>query len=125
MNTPMSQSPARQFRPALIARRRCPRCGEGAIFRALFSMNEHCPVCGLDFDRGQPGYFTGAMYVSYGMGVPTIAALTGIGHLLLPSWTLWQLVLLAWGITLPFIPWIWQFSRVIWIHFDQWADPDL
>jgi len=21
------------------------------------------------------------------------------------------------------IPWIWQYSRTIWIHFDQWIDP--
>jgi hypothetical protein len=22
------------------------------------------------------------------------------------------------------IPWIWQYSRVIWIHFDRWCDPE-
>jgi hypothetical protein len=87
-------------------------------------MYEVCPGCGLDFDRGQPGYFTGAMYVSYALAIPLIAILTLIEHLLIPSWSLFQLVLLAWAICLPLVPWIWQYSRAIWIHFDQWIDPE-
>jgi hypothetical protein len=86
-------------------------------------MYEVCPECGLDFDRGQPGYFTGAMYVSYALAIPLIALLTLIEHLLIPSWSLFRLVLLAWAICLPLVPWIWQYSRAIWIHFDQWVDP--
>ena len=109
--------------PWVLLRRGCPRCGH-AIFRAPLAMYEECPGCGLDFDRGQPGYFTGAMYVSYALAIPLIALLTLIAYLLLSSWSLWQLVLLAWAICVPLIPWIWQYSRVIWIHFDQWIDPE-
>ena len=54
---------------------------------------------------------------------PLIALLTLIEHLLIPSWSLFRLVLLAWAICVPLIPWIWQYSRAIWIHFDQWVDP--
>ena len=56
-----------------ILRKRCPACRRGAVFRSLWKMNENCPVCGLDFDRGDPGYFTGAMYASYAMAIPLIA----------------------------------------------------
>jgi uncharacterized protein (DUF983 family) len=112
------------FRFGTMLRRRCPRCGEGRIFRAPLSMNERCPGCGLRFGRGEPGYFTGAMYVSYALSIPLILALTGLAYLLLPGWSLLRLVLLAWAIALPLIPWIWQYSRVVWIHFDQWADPE-
>lgn len=87
-------------------------------------MNERCPVCALHFDRGQPGYFTGAMYISYGTAIPIIAVLTLVNHLLLPDWRLYKLVLLAWGVSLPLIPLIWQYSRVLWLHFDRWVDPD-
>jgi hypothetical protein len=87
-------------------------------------MNERCPVCGLLFGRGEPGYFTGAMYVSYAMGIPLIALLVLVEYLFLPTWTLLRLVLLAGLICVPLIPWIWQYSRVIWIHFDQWVDPE-
>jgi uncharacterized protein (DUF983 family) len=106
-----------------IVRRRCPECGRGSIFRAPFAMNEKCPDCGLLFGRGEPGYFTGAMYVSYALAIPIIALLTLVEWLLLPEWSLFQLVLLAWAICVPAIPWIWQYSRVIWIHFDQAIDP--
>src|ERR1700694_477277 len=30
-------------------RGRCPRCGEGKLFRAFLKGDDHCPVCGLDF----------------------------------------------------------------------------
>ena len=106
-----------------ILRRRCPECGEGAIFRGPLTMNEHCPVCGLPFGRGDPGYFTGAMYVSYGMAIPIIALLALIEHQLLPAWSLLKLVVLAWAICAPFIPWLWQYSRVIWINIDRTIDP--
>jgi uncharacterized protein (DUF983 family) len=34
-------------------RRRCPRCGEGALFRRWLEINEHCSSCNLVF---QPDY---------------------------------------------------------------------
>ena len=114
---------ARRGALAAILRRRCPGCREGTIFCGPLRMNDTCPVCGLRFDRGQPGYFTGAMYVSYALAIPLISLLTLVEYLLLPWWTLLRLVLLATLICVPLIPWIWQYSRVIWIHFDQWADP--
>jgi uncharacterized protein (DUF983 family) len=30
-------------------RGRCPRCGEGKLFRAFLKTADHCSVCGLDF----------------------------------------------------------------------------
>jgi uncharacterized protein (DUF983 family) len=30
-------------------RGRCPRCGEGKLFRAFLKVDDHCPVCGLDY----------------------------------------------------------------------------
>lgn len=30
-------------------RGRCPRCGEGKIFRAFLKVDDHCSVCQLDF----------------------------------------------------------------------------
>jgi uncharacterized protein (DUF983 family) len=28
---------------------RCPRCGQGKLFRAFLKVDDHCSVCGLDF----------------------------------------------------------------------------
>src|SRR5712692_4895334 len=30
-------------------RGRCPRCGEGKLFRAFLKVDNNCSVCGLDF----------------------------------------------------------------------------
>ena len=53
---------------------KCPNCGKGSIFyknTSFFSlpkMKEDCDVCNYHFDR-EPGYFLGAMYISYGLAV--------------------------------------------------------
>jgi uncharacterized protein (DUF983 family) len=107
-----------------IAARVCPRCRRGPIFAAMWTMYNDCPVCGLDFDRGDPGHFTGAMYVSYALAIPLIALLTLIEHLMIRGWSLFRLVLLASALCVPLIPWLWQYSRVIWIYFDRYFDPD-
>src|SRR5436309_14749181 len=57
-----------------IIRQRCPVCLQGAMFRGRFEMNTTCPVCGHRFER-EPGFFQGAMYVSYGIGIVYIGVL--------------------------------------------------
>lgn len=49
------------------ARLRCPRCGEGALFRGWASLNETCPSCGARFERWA-GSWTGAVVGGYGVG---------------------------------------------------------
>jgi len=94
---------------------RCPRCRKGPIFSpgllgALGMMNETCPVCELRFLR-ETGYFLGAMYVSYGLGVLTILPVT-----LAPA--LAFMVLQA----LVSMPLFLRFSRVILLYVDQVID---
>src|SRR6266852_6724889 len=60
-----------------ILQQRCPRCRMGGIFRySIFrgfpKMCERCPVCDLKFER-EPGYFLGAMYFSFALGVLVMA----------------------------------------------------
>src|SRR5271163_4733822 len=105
-----SDAPVRRSAVAGILAKRCSRCREGHVFRSTWVMHEDCPTCGLDFDRGEPGYFTGAMYVSYAMVIPVIALLTLIEHLIVPDWSLLRLVVLASLICLPSTPLIWQYS---------------
>ena len=70
--------PGRGSAVGAILHQLCPRCRTGrifrrSIFRGIPKMYERCPVCGLTFEREQ-GYFLGAMYISYGMGLVTIVA---------------------------------------------------
>ena len=88
------------FRGAL--RQVCPRCQSGAIFQGRIAVHEHCPVCGLKYER-EPGYFLGAMYVSYLLVVPIFLLMLGalwlatkwpMGTLLLVTFLLFQVLVL-------------------------------
>ena len=86
-------------------------------------MNEFCPACGYKFERG-PGYFTGAMYFSYALGIPLMVAGTVAGkYWVVPSWPLHRILLAVWVITLPLAPAVFRYSRVLFIHFDRYFDP--
>ncbi len=45
---------------------RCPRCGEGRLYRRWFSMHDRCSGCELKYERA-PGYFLGSIYINYGV----------------------------------------------------------
>ncbi len=54
---------------------KCPKCRKGNMFpypvyrlTKFHKMNDHCPHCGLRFEV-EPGFFYGAMYVSYALSV--------------------------------------------------------
>ena len=113
-----------RFHPRAILRQRCPECGEGRIFREGTRMNELCPECGYRFEPG-PGYFTGAMYFSYAMGIPILAAAVLVGKFwLVPTWPLHWVLLAAWVAFLPLVPMVFRYSRVLFIHFDRYFDPE-
>jgi uncharacterized protein (DUF983 family) len=105
----------------------CPRCRRGRIYRRPFlrawlDMNPLCPECGLHFDREQ-GYFIGAMYVSYLLSVPPVGFLVA-AIWMLTRWRIDYVLLAAFFGYLPAVPLVVRISRVIWIHVDQWFDPE-
>jgi uncharacterized protein (DUF983 family) len=110
-----------------ILKQRCPRCRagrifRGSIFRGFPKMYERCEVCDLKYER-EAGYFLGAMYISYGLALGTIAIIAA----LLWSVTSWSIVKdIAWAaiLFLPFAPSLTLFARVLWIYLDQTVDPE-
>ncbi len=42
---------------------RCPRCGEGPLYKRGYTMYEVCPVCHWRYER-EEGYWTGAVAVN-------------------------------------------------------------
>lgn len=103
-----------------IIRERCPRCTTGPIFAGLFKMNRRCPVCGLEFEREQ-GYFVGAMYFSYALAIaavlPIIVAMLLLGFGAAAIYIVSCLFLVAAS------PFLFRYSRVLWIYLDQMIDP--
>jgi uncharacterized protein (DUF983 family) len=101
---------------------RCPRCRHGRIFRGRLAMHPTCPTCGLRFER-EAGYFTGAMYVSYILALPVMGVCVLAVYLLAPSLSFEWTVVVSTLLFLPFVPLLFRYSRILWIHLDQTVDP--
>ncbi|HEX5141957.1 MAG TPA: DUF983 domain-containing protein [Dehalococcoidia bacterium] len=105
---------------------RCPRCRQGSVFPSTLKgwlgfMHERCSVCGLAFLR-ETGYFLGAMYISYALGVLTILPVAIVLAVVL-EWDLWLVLLIAILQTIISMPIFFRYSRLIWLHVDQAIDP--
>ena len=105
-----------------MLRLRCPRCLEGAVFSGSVQMLPRCPVCALPYYR-EPGYYLGAMYFGYGIGTVVLGGLLLLAWLIWPQFELHILLLIAMVFFLPFTPIVFRYSRICWLHFDQFFDP--
>ena len=82
-------------------------------------MRDNCPHCGHKFER-EPGYFIGAMYASYFLAIGVLGVLTGVIYwLFLPDWEPQYVVMIAVIPFLLFVPVIFRYSRILWIHIDH------
>lgn len=107
---------------AAVLRLRCPRCRKGAVFKGRLAMHERCPLCGYEFER-EPGYFFGAMYFSYTLGVLLIALLSFAAYWVVPPMPLQWYAVVGWALFLPLVPAVYRYSRVLWMNFDRRMDP--
>lgn len=83
-------------------------------------MNEHCPNCGIDYER-EHGFFMMAIFVGYVLGFVAVVPILIILFLLDAS-------ILAYFIVsaialIPLSPFIFRYSRIIWLHLDELLDP--
>jgi uncharacterized protein (DUF983 family) len=73
-----------------VVKCKCPRCMEGDLFlhknpyssKGMFDMPDRCPVCGQDFQI-EPGFYLGAMWVSYPIVIALIIVFIALGHFVL------------------------------------------
>jgi uncharacterized protein (DUF983 family) len=110
-----------------ILQQRCPRYRIGgifhySIFRGFPKMCERCSICDLKFER-EPGYFLGAMYFSFVMGVLIMAPIA-VSLWALTGWWITKVIVCSVVLFLPFAPTITLFARVLWIYLDQSVDPE-
>ncbi len=112
---------------------KCPRCHQGDMFLrgkllnpTQFSvMNKNCSHCGQSFEP-EPGYYFGAMFISYGINTALFIAAWVALSVIYPDYSL-KLLLAILGLTvLIFLPFIYRVSRSIWISiFVRYKDEDL
>ena len=51
---------------------RCPRCGEGKLFRAFLKVDDHCSACGLDYTPHRAD------------DLPAYLVIVIVGHIMVP-----------------------------------------
>lgn len=102
-------------------RRRCPRCGEGAIFRGWFAMNNRCPACGRLFNRA-PGYLLGSIYFNYGV-TALLVVITYFSLYFSEALNGKQLLVALTAFSVLFPLWFFRYARSLWIAFDERWDP--
>jgi hypothetical protein len=104
---------------------KCPHCGQSKVFekrKHLFElpvMMEKCTECGYKFDR-EPGYFLGAMYLSYALAVLQGIIAFLVCYFFFPGLPTIALPIIITGIVLLFSFRNYKLSRIIYIHIFPW-----
>lgn len=75
--------------PSLVSaglRRRCPRCGEGRLFRGFLTFEDECEACGLDYraqDVGDGPVAFIVLIVGFAVVIPALVTEVAYG------WPVW------------------------------------
>lgn len=107
---------------------KCPRCNLGDLWenkrnysKNFSKMLTHCDHCNLKYDMEQ-GFWYGAMYISYALGV-FITVTVAIILTLFTNYSVWLKSGVASAFLILFMPLVFRYSRVLWInvfvHFDK------
>lgn len=104
---------------------KCPKCKSGQVFvqnQSTFSlpvMFDKCANCNYRFER-EPGYFIGAMYLSYGLSVFQGGIIFLLCYFFLPNlaiqWTV-SLILLT---LILFAKKNYKWSRILYLYIFPW-----
>ncbi len=114
-----------------VINNKCPKCHEGDFFvsgnsydLANFSkMHPQCPVCAEPYEP-EPGYYFGAMYVSYAINVAIMVTVwVGTDLLFKNGLAIWWLVLISIVAGLGLTPLTFRWARLIWINMFVKYDP--
>lgn len=104
-----------------IAAAKCPRCREGEMFPGkLYStkfadMHDTCPCCGQWYEP-EPGFYYGAMYVSFALNVGIFLISLVILYQLVEEITMAMMVGVVAAVVVGLLPIIYRLSRVLWIY---------
>lgn len=113
-----------------IATNTCPKCNEGAFFQTknpydlknFDKLNPKCDYCEESFQR-EPGFYIGAMYVSYALSVALTVAFFVVFVLLLNFDINYVLGALIPTIVI-LLPVLFRTARIIWINIFVKYDPE-
>ena len=108
-----------------VLNNKCPQCHEGDFFvknsaftiKGFSDMHDKCDQCDLSFIQ-EPGYYFGAMYVSYAINVALMVSVW-VAFLVLAdnNLSIWWMVMASVVLGLVFTPLTFRLSRLGWINF--------
>lgn len=106
-----------------ILKYKCPRCHEGDLYvhkgwsyTKFSQMHKSCPVCHQSYEP-EPGFYYGAMYVSYALTTALTITILVAMSVLLDEITMTSFLGSLVLALLLFYPFIFRMSRAIWINF--------
>lgn len=101
---------------------KCPRCRKGDMFvspvfklKSFGKTHEYCPVCKVQFEQ-EPGFFYGAMYVSYALSVGIFLASVFVLYVFFNDPKLEVYVTTVTVVALMLYPIIFRCSRVLYLY---------
>lgn len=81
-----------------------------------------CPACGMKYER-EPGYFVGAMYISYAFAAFYIGVVSFLVNLVLPELSFAWTVITSAVLMIPLVPMMIRYSKILWMTIDRTLDP--
>lgn len=113
-----------------VFRMKCPRCQEGEFFishpydmKNLGKTHKNCSKCGLKYEK-EIGFYYGAMYASYALGVALFVTCWVSFNLFFPSAGTWTQITIISGLSIFLSPYLYALSKIIWANIFFSYDPD-
>ena len=101
---------------------KCPRCREGKMFKhGVFNIPkinktyENCPHCDLRYEQ-EPGFFYGAMYVSYAFSVGILLTTTFLLYYVFGNPSLTTYIVTVTSVSIITYPVNFRYSRILFLH---------
>jgi len=104
-----------------IFKGKCPRCREGRLFNypllhpRFAEMNAKCPSCEVSF-MPEPGFYIGAMYISYAFNVALLVAVGVALYTLTDQASDWVYISSIIAASFLLIPFSFRYSRILFLY---------
>lgn len=106
-----------------IFKMKCPHCHEGEFFispnpynlKKAGDIHQNCEVCHRKLSK-EPGFYFGAMYVAYGMGVAILVAVIVATYVLFPLAPTGVYIGMTAAILVLAGPYLYALSKTIWAN---------
>ena len=106
-----------------ILKFKCPRCHKGEFlesrnvynFKKAGNIRKKCDFCALKYSR-EPGFYFGAMFVSYALGVALFVTIWIATVIIYPGYSAELLLEIIIGAMIILGPYLYALSKIIWAN---------